>query len=56
MQAGSQNMRQDDFDPDSMTYEVGHATRMNLLLISSSTSEALYFRIMKSVITCGSLS
>lgn len=47
MQTGSQNTRQDDFDPDSMTYEVGHATCMNLLLISSSTSEALYLKIMK---------
>lgn len=32
MQAASQNIIQDAFDPDRMTYEVGHVACMNCML------------------------
>ncbi|KAG6425689.1 hypothetical protein SASPL_116135 [Salvia splendens] len=39
--AGSQNIRQDDFDPDTMTYEVGYAACINSLLMSCNHWENL---------------
>lgn len=37
MQGGSRNIRQDDIDPDTMTYEVGRMTCINFVLIYFST-------------------